>query len=99
MGGWIEIRLQQPGPNRDAIGSWIEVKVGDRMMLRDVTVGGGHGGGQLGWINIGLGDAQTAEVRVRWPGGETGPWLTVRANGFAVIDRGASAARPWLPAS
>ena len=24
------VRLEQPGPNRDAIGAWIEVRVGDR---------------------------------------------------------------------
>ena len=36
-------------------------------------VGGGHGGGQLGWTHLGLGDAATAEVRVIWPDGEVGP--------------------------
>ena len=25
MGNWVAVRLEQPGPNRDAIGSWIEV--------------------------------------------------------------------------
>ena len=30
---------------------------GDRVMRREVTVGGGHAGGQLGWIHFGLGDA------------------------------------------
>ena len=28
MGDWIAVRLEQPGPNRDAIGSWIEVRIG-----------------------------------------------------------------------
>jgi enediyne biosynthesis protein E4 len=30
MGNWIAVRLEQPAPNVDAIGAWIEVKVGDR---------------------------------------------------------------------
>ena len=40
-----------------------------------MTIGGGHAGGQLGWIHFGLGDADGAEIRVEWPDGETGPWL------------------------
>ena len=61
------------GANRDAIGAWVEVTVGDRVISREVTVGGGHAGGQLGWIHFGLGEADRAEVRVTWPDGEDGP--------------------------
>jgi hypothetical protein len=59
----------------------------------DVT-GDGY---QLGWIHFGLGGADTAQVRVKWPDGEMGPWLTVTPNQFAVIERGVDEARPWLP--
>ena len=97
MGGWIGIRLEQAGPNRNAIGSWIEVKIGDYTIEREVTVGGGHAGGQLGWIHFGLGDADRAEVRVQWPDGETGPWLPVDADQFWTIERDASDARRWEP--
>jgi hypothetical protein len=97
MGGWLGLRLSQPGPDRDAIGAWLEVRVGDVTMRREVTVGGGHAGGQLGWLHVGLGPASEADVRVLWPDGETGPWLHVVANGFYDLERGASAARPWLP--
>jgi hypothetical protein len=97
MGHWLGLRLLQAGPNRDAIGAWIEVKVGDLTLLRELTVGGGHAGGQLGWLHFGLGQADGAQVRVQWPDGETGPWIDVKANGFAVIDRGAGAAEPWVP--
>ena len=48
MGNWVAVKLDQSGPNRDAIGSWIEVKLDDRTLRREVTVGGGDGGGQLG---------------------------------------------------
>ena len=64
---------------------------------REVTVGGGHAGGQLGWIHFGLGDAVEAEIRVQWPDGEFGPWLAVAANQFLTVERGASEAVPWLP--
>jgi enediyne biosynthesis protein E4 len=97
MGNWLALRLSQPGPNRDAIGSWIEVRVGDTILRREITVGGGHAGGQLGWVHVGLGPVGEADVRVQWPDGETGPWQHVTANGFYDLVRGASAARPWQP--
>jgi enediyne biosynthesis protein E4 len=99
MGGWLAVRLAQPGPNRDAIGAWVEVRVGDTTSRREVTVGGGHLAGELGWIHAGLGAAERAQVRIQWPDGEVGPWLPVAANQFVDIERGADAARPWTPPS
>jgi hypothetical protein len=89
MGTWVSLRPQQDGPNRDAIGAWVDVRVGDRVTAREVTIGGGHAGGQLGWIHFGLGDASAAEVRVTWPDGEMGPWIPVRAGNYATIRRDA----------
>jgi hypothetical protein len=89
MGNWISVELSQPEVNRDAIGSWIEVRIGDRTITREVTIGGGHAGGQLGWIHFGLGPASSAELRVIWPGGEEGPWMPVDANQFVTVTRGA----------
>ena len=97
MGNWIAVRLEQPGPNRDAIGSWIEVRFGERTIRREVTIGGGHAGGQLGWIHFGLGESDGAEIRILWPDGETSPWLELDANRFATIERGASEPRLWVP--
>ena len=97
MGDWIAVQLRQSGSNRDAIGSWIEVRIGDRTIRREVTIGGGHAGGQLGWIHFGLGDADGAEIRILWPDGETGPWLELDANRFATIERGAPEPRLWSP--
>ena len=96
-GSWAAVRLRQPAPNVDAIGAWVETRAGDRSAVHEVTVGGGHASGQLGWIHLGLGDADEAEVRVTWPDGETGPWMTVEAGQFATIERGATGATPWRP--
>jgi hypothetical protein len=95
IGRWLAVRLAQPGPNRDAIGAWIEVRVGDATLRRELTSGGGHAGGQLGWIHFGLGPADEAQLRAQWPDGETGPWLKMTPNTFAVIERGAAEPRPW----
>jgi hypothetical protein len=97
MGGWLGVRLHQPGTNRDAIGAVIETRIGERVARREVVVGGGHAGGQLGWTHLGLGDAASADVRVTWPDGETGPWMTLAANQFVDLDRGATDAAPWTP--
>ena len=97
MGNWLALRVTQSAPNVDAIGSWLEVRMGDRILRRELTIGGGHAGGQLGWIHFGLGTATGADVRVTWPGGETEPWLHVNANQFAVVRRGVSDARRWSP--
>ncbi len=97
MGNWLALRISQSGPNVDAVGAWVEVRIGDRILRREVTVGGGHAGGELGWIHFGIGDAAGADIRVAWPGGETGPWLHVAANQFVVAKRASSDARPWSP--
>ncbi|MDP9467612.1 MAG: CRTAC1 family protein, partial [Chloroflexota bacterium] len=97
MGHWIALGLAQARANRDAIGSWVEVRIGDRTIHREVTIGGGHAGGQLGWIHFGLGTADAAEVRVTWPDGEIGPWTRVVADGFSVLERGSASAKPWVP--
>jgi hypothetical protein len=87
MGDWLALSLHQPGPNTQGVGSWIEVRSGGRLLTREVTVGGGHAGGQAGWIHFGLGETTRAEVRVSWPDGEWGPWMEVESNRFAVVGR------------
>ncbi len=96
-GNWLAIHLAQDGPNRDGIGSWIEVDSGGRTVERELTIGGGHAGGQLGWSHFGLGSEDSARVRVQWPDGERGPWMTVEANQFVDITRGGDEPVPWAP--
>ena len=74
------------------VGAWVEARTGDRTVVREVTVGGGHAGGQLGPVHIGLGAQEQVDVRVQWPDGETGPWMTIPADRAATIDRGATEA-------
>ncbi len=97
MGHWLAVRLHQDAPNTDAIGAWLELKAGGRTITRELTVGGGHAGGQLGWVHTGLGTATTVEIRVQWPDGEVGPWITVAGDQFVVIDRAAGTAATWTP--
>ena len=98
MGNWIALQLTDDGANRGAIGAWVEVTAGDRVQRRELTVGGGHAGGQLGWIHFGIGEAERATVAVTWPDGEAGQAVEVEANTFSTLDRDATPPIPWQPA-
>ncbi len=74
---WLGLALAQPAPNRDGVGSWVEVRCGEHVQRREITVGGGHAGGQIGLVAFrALGRQDHAEVRVIWPDGTEGPWQT-----------------------
>ena len=96
MGHWLQLRLRQTGDNRsgnrDAVGAWVEVELAPGQVIRqELTVGGGHASGNLGWMHFGLGAASTVRLRVQWPNGDPvgawGPWQSAAADGFYVVDR------------
>ena len=65
---------------------------------REVTVGGGHAGGQLGWIHFGLGP-RGCRRGPRHLAGRRGRAVAcpVPADEYVDVDRGATAAVPWQP--
>ncbi len=87
MGHWLQLRLRQGGGNVDAIGAWVEVDLGERVVRKELTVGGGHASGHLGWMHFGLGEARSVKLRVQWPQGEWSAWHTVAADAFYGVDR------------
>jgi hypothetical protein len=91
MGQWLQVRLQQTGGNRDAVGAWVEVDLGERVVRQELTVGGGHASGSLGWMHFGLGNKtagdQPYKLRVQWPHGDWSAWHSVAANQFYTIDK------------
>ena len=86
-GRWIQVQLKQPGTNPDAIGAWIEVKRGDVVMRREITVGGGHASGQTGWWHFGLGADEKTQLRIIWPDAAASDWYPIGTNAFYVINR------------
>lgn len=95
-GSWLQLRLQQDGANRDAIGAVLEIKRGDKVERREITSGGGHLSGSVGWLHVGLGAAEAADVRVIWPDGSEGDWMKLPARSFQILRPGAPA-RAWQP--
>jgi hypothetical protein len=87
MGHWLQLRLQQSGGNRDAVGAWVEVDLGGRTIREELTIGGGHASGQLGWMHFGLGDASHVKVRVQWPHGDWSAWTDVAGDAFYLLNR------------
>ncbi|SOC83956.1 Repeat domain-containing protein [Ensifer adhaerens] len=81
-GHFVEIGLKNDGGNRDGIGSWIEVKHDGHILRREITIGGGHAGGSLGWHHFGVGGDTEVEFRVIWPDGVVDEWQKVAAGGF-----------------
>jgi hypothetical protein len=64
-GNWVAFHLVQKGGNRNAIGSRITIGKDSQQ----VTIGGGHAGGQATPIHFGLGNAKTATISIEWPDG------------------------------
>lgn len=88
MGNWLAIQPVLEGHNQHAVGAWLEVEIGEHIVRREVTIGGGHAGDQLGWVHFGLGRSSTATVRVEWPHGGVTEWPNVSANNFVILETG-----------
>ena len=97
LGHFLEVKLNEDGGNRDAIGAWVEAKEADgKVMSRENFVGGGHVSGKAGFLHFGLGGESSTQVRVIWPDGTKGDWQDVAADKFYEISKGA-APKEWMP--
>jgi hypothetical protein len=68
-GHWLTVALTQPGGNRHAIGARVTVEAGGVRQSQQLTIGGGHAGGEALPLHFGLGTAETASVTITWPDG------------------------------
>ena len=68
-----------------------------RTQSRTIQIRGGDASGHAGWVHVGLGSAERAEIRVQWPDGEWSPSYRVFANQFVVVDRLKPQASNWYP--
>lgn len=66
----------------------MELRSNNSTISTEITIGGGHAGGELGPVHFGLGRAETVELRVIWPDGEQSRWMSTEANQTVVVERG-----------
>ena len=78
-GAWVSISLHHEGVNQNAVGAWIELDTGTGIIAREITVGGGHAGGQIGPQHFGLGDMESLRLRVIWPDQSVSGWHGITA--------------------
>jgi hypothetical protein len=67
---WLALRLAGGPSNRPGLGTWITVEAGGQRQVR-FHAGGSLYGQDLLPIHVGLGDATSATVTLRWPSGTT----------------------------
>jgi len=71
---WLEVRLQGDGRtvDRSAVGAQVRIRLGDKVLTRQVEAGTGEGDQNDLTLHFGLGGRRTpVDVSVRWPGGRT----------------------------
>jgi len=67
-GNWLGVSITQDGTNPLAVGALVEVRADGHIWTQELTVGGGHAGGQFVPLHFGLGALNNgAEVTVIWP--------------------------------
>ncbi len=69
--GALRIRLRGKGENTRAVGAVLEARTPKQVQRRQITAGIGYLGQDDEVTHIGLGRAQSADVKVTWPDGST----------------------------
>ncbi|MGH1415454.1 MAG: CRTAC1 family protein [Pelagimonas sp.] len=88
-GNWLLLDIYGPEINTSAVGAHIQVcaPLGAPCQTREVTIGGGHAGGDLTRHHFGLGNWPSAKVQVTWPDQTTTDWAEVAVNGVVIVNR------------
>jgi hypothetical protein len=80
-GSWIELQLRGRSCSRDAVGSTVQIRCGERNWTAVVTSGDGYLCSNERIIRIGLGQPnQRCDVNVIWPDGTTSGARELDAN-------------------
>lgn len=79
-GNWLRLALQQPGPNRQALGARVTVRSGDRQQVQMLQTGRSYLSSFPAELHFGLGSAAAADVEVTWPDGSRQRFPGLQAN-------------------
>lgn len=88
-GRFFSLRLIGVNSSRDAIGTTVVARIGERSLTRQLTAGDGYQASNERRLIFGLGDArQVDELIVRWPSGTEQRFLNVPASQEACLVEG-----------
>jgi hypothetical protein len=88
-GRYLSLRLIGVNSSRDAIGTTVVARIGERSLTRQLTAGDGYQSSNERRLIFGLGDArQVDELIVRWPSGTEQRFLNVPASQEACLVEG-----------
>ena len=80
-GNWLKVKLEGVKAEKDGIGSRIEVRSNDQLLIREIEGGSSHLSHNSTIAHFGLGDAATVEsIIVKWVGGKTQEITNVPVN-------------------
>lgn len=77
---WLRLQLHGKGKNPQAIGARVQIRAGDKSIMRQLSAGRGYLSQGSKLISVGLGSARQADVTVYWPDGSTSEAKGLTAN-------------------
>jgi hypothetical protein len=84
---WLRLKLVGTKSNRDAIGAWVKVRIGNTTMSRQVMPTRSYLSQSELNVTIGLGKAERVdEVTVVWPSGVKQTLTTARVDGPTIVE-------------
>jgi enediyne biosynthesis protein E4 len=85
---WLKVRLIGTKSNRSAIGARVTVNAGKALQTQEVMSQSSFLSANDFRLHFGLGEAKSAEVRVRWPGGTWQDIGNIAANQLLTVKEG-----------
>ena len=85
---WLRLKLVGKKSNRDAIGAWVRVKVGDQLLARQIMPTRSYLSQSELPVTIGLGTSDKFDdLEVAWPGGQVQKVTQARVNSLTVVEQ------------
>ena len=85
---WVRLKLVGTKSNRDAIGAWVQARIGDRVLSRQVMPARSYLSQSELPVVVGLGSApRPDEVNIIWPDGSRQKVESVRVDGLTVVEQ------------
>jgi len=91
---WLKVKLIGTKSNRSAIGGRVVVKTTDSMQTQEVQSQSSFLSCSDFRLHFGLGQAKSAEVKIRWPSGDWQTLANVSTNQIVTVREGTGVVRP-----